>query len=268
MDMAFPRLILTKFLPYKHSPFKMLAKEKNYSAYKMTLLIFFLILTTIITANHCFINMSGLPTPTHTPTTSVSGVNTVANAAAGSVVSNTSATSVVPVGPSGLSLAQPSAGAEFTFPVLVQFPGKVANIATLDLRSNAEFQARVGMYESVRLVNIVGTISILPNANRQIFWCFTGSHAPPSSFLKQLHGDVVQSAINGVVKEDFGLPARHPFGTELKAAVLGNPAPVLHLKAVRFTNAATTRPAREGHVKLDVTVRVGGTGIPAGFAAE
>jgi hypothetical protein len=163
-------------------------------------------------------------------------------------------------GPSSMAVSAAPARTSFEIPFSVYLTGTDPKYR-LNLRQDADFLGYFKMFESVQLESVVVSSTMLAGSTRRLLLAFTGSDTPPTRFLSESVAAISCGAAYLAVLHDFVLPPSHPFGRELKTAVLGNPAPVLH---VEYTGGSTGGTSEDVTLRIVVRVSVGGVGIITG----
>jgi len=157
-----------------------------------------------------------------------------------------------------MSVATPSVQHVITIPfyaVLKHTDGK----CTFNPRLNSGVKQLTTYFESARLVDVGCTITINGGKDSMVSVGFSTGANPPTSFegfLALPTAVVLSGADTGSVTHEVRLPPEHSFGTELKAACVGNPSPVLH---VCVDTGTPTIAMVRGSISMSVT----GVGVPA-----
>jgi len=158
-------------------------------------------------------------------------------------------------GVSGLEVASLSAPRELEIPFVqtfapeqvYQMPLTTGRIATL-----------VSLFETVKFVSLRFAVEVHGKAGKLQFAATTASSAPTTN--EGWLGATVYQRFSGNEQGDtyaeYVFPARHPFGRELKATVLGNDAPNFWF---RFTGST----GNSAEIRGSLVIHGGGTGIIA-----
>lgn len=170
-------------------------------------------------------------------------------------------TDVAVSGPSGLSIPSGPTITTYTIPFGAVLSGK-DGLLNLDLRKSANFLAYVNLFESVRLQSFECSIVMLAGASRVCEMAFTGDPGAPSNVLLAPVCAIVPGAAYVPVLRTISLPPVHPFGHELKAVVLGNSPPILHIK---YLGEDKTSVDPAVYVRGYVVVSCTGAGLIKGF---
>jgi hypothetical protein len=110
-------------------------------------------------------------------------------------------------------------------------PAKTATM--VDLRSAADIVKMFAPFESVKLVSAEATITLAngPATRVSIAWVGNTTTASLNGILNAYDSLSVYSQTYGGTHAILPLSSGHPFGTELKTLVTGNPSPALCVHA-------------------------------------
>jgi hypothetical protein len=178
-------------------------------------------------------------------------------------VTSTPATTPTQNSGSGVSTVSVSASGDS---LLRRFPaawtlGANVPTSTVSFRTALGSNPMLAPFESAVLVDVAVTITLTPGTGRDVLFCFSPSATAPTDapgFLSQPVGGIIVGAIQIPNERSFVLGSSHPFGRELKTAVLGNPTPHLH---IRYTGGTAGSVTPDVYVQLVASIRTSGVGI-------
>jgi len=163
-------------------------------------------------------------------------------------------------GASAMTVSAAPAPRNITIPFVITGITATQNTKSLDLGSLGN-QMLFSMFESVELISLEFTIIVTPGSKKKVFYALDGNTKISSNDLQSLNAPIaglVPGAEYGMSITTVVLPSNHSFGRELKASVLGNPTPTLHLGYFGSTPAQTTADVI---VRGFATVKVSGVGL-------
>jgi len=170
------------------------------------------------------------------------------------------APTLVPALASTMSISAPAPPRLITVPLAFHLSG-VTGTFSLDLRSHVGFQNLIRLYESATFVSAVFHVHVFPGVTRRVHFAVSGRAIAPAAAVNYAAAPVyelVAGATYSTVVESVGLPHSAAFGTELKAAVLGNATPKFHFRLEGGTAATDC-----AFVRGSISFTVAGSGLLA-----
>lgn len=156
-------------------------------------------------------------------------------------------------GTSGLEGATLQAPRSLEIPFVQEFsPAQIFEVPI----STGKIAVLMTLFESVKFVSLTFSVEISGQSGNLQF-AAVGDTSPPVKDSAWLGATVYQrfsGNAQGDTYAEYTFPSRHPFGKELKATVLGNPAPSFFFRFRGSTGSSAS-------VRGVLTIHGGGTGI-------
>jgi len=168
------------------------------------------------------------------------------------------APTLVPDATPTMSISAPAPPRRISVP-LAFFLSGVTSTFSLDLRTHPGFQNLIRLYESASFVSAVFHVHVFPGVTRRVHFAVSGRANAPAAAVNYAAAPVyelVAGATYSTVVESVGLPHPATFGTELKAAVLGNATPKFY-----FLLEGGTAGTDCAFVRGSITFTIAGAGL-------
>lgn len=125
----------------------------------------------------------------------------------------------------------------------IHFDITANTLASVDIRSNAEFKKLCVAFESVELLECDLEFNMPPSTDKTSLFAFGfgTSGLTTGTLLQAAHTVQGFVSFNSATTRTISLPADHNFGRELKATVLGNSIPIAYAFVKELNGCACLR---------------------------